>query len=67
MRFEKPHSLSYQAMTFDEVAAHDLRVGRVDDRRVRVAVEVDRHERLVARHARMPLSGPVGRRLEAPR
>src|SRR5688572_1424515 len=30
----------------DEVAVHYLRVGGVDDRRVRVAAKIDRHERV---------------------
>jgi len=31
---------------FDEIAVHHLRVGCVDDRRMRVALEIDRHELL---------------------
>ncbi len=40
MRFEKPHSLSYQESTLHEVAVDHPRQRGVEDRRVRGAVEV---------------------------
>ena len=41
MRFEKPHSLSYQDRIETNVAVHHLGLVHVEDGRVRVVVEVD--------------------------
>ena len=46
MRFEKPHSLSYQVRTRHEGAVHHLGLVHVEDRGVRVVVEVRRDELL---------------------
>ena len=46
MRFEKPHSLSYQAQTFTRLPSTTLVSVRVEYRRMRVVVEVHRHQRL---------------------
>ena len=45
MRFEKPHSLSYQAHDLHERAVDHLGQRRVVDRRARIVVEVDRDQR----------------------
>ena len=47
MRFEKPHSLSYQATTRTNVPSDHLGLVHVERRRVRIVVEVDRDVRLV--------------------
>ena len=47
MRFEKPHSLSYQDEDPHEGAVDDLGLVEVEDRRTRVVVEVDRDVGLV--------------------
>ena len=47
IRLEKPHSLSYQDMTRHEGAVHDLGLVHVEDRRMRVVVEVRRHQLLL--------------------
>ena len=44
MRLEKPHSLSYQRGDLHQPPG-DLGQRRVEDRRARVVVEVDRHQR----------------------
>ena len=49
----------------DEVAVHHLGVGGVDDRRVRVAAEVDRHQRLGRRTAGCPSAAPSAAALSA--
>ena len=47
MRFEKPHSLSYQLKTLAKLSPRTWVMRRVEDRRARVADEVARDELLV--------------------
>ena len=67
MRLEKPHSLSYQRRHLDQACRETLVSVGVEDRRRRVVVEVERHQRLGAVARGCPSASPSARLLHRPR